>query len=635
MNKIMTKKETKKINYSNEKLENFFVRKNLKKEMNETDFNKILKEFMEKLETRDKIYILTSNIKSNNFIKELIKIISEKKIIVFIVTKENEKINSLSKLSKIRICKDLPDTTLILKESEGKFQGMLFSGELKDDLENYILNLDRDQNLEMYRLFCKYFWEKSEKELNVINEKKEIIRMYKNIQMYKPYYEVNEKKEIFCDFLNDSEEKYMIYNDEFQNLPEKSQLIIKQKHIKNVDKLKDYNNEFFLNLDSEKINFFINEIEGFFISDLELKDNSFYISLNYNQRDDIKEYFDKIKENSQYEFIYEKNIKDINTEFFYRDINEKKKVLKIDTKILPKLKVENIEEFENYDIFSKIDELQRFDENNPCIECEYILEVEPPRLPKNIKISILVNEWEELKENFEKKLEEYERTLKIHEKKLEKEKGFFKGFKIFKLGRKRLIENYENKIKKIKEKDIYKFSKKDQKIYLNSINELSGILKFDKELKENLAKDKAENNWVKSKEKIKENIEELEEKKQKLEQEKKDKNKRKKLEKELKEKIKKIELINEKLNENRKKLEKLGKKFIYNSEEKVSSLNELNKKREEKEVKYKFPEEYINSVGKLYENKNKRYLLIEYYEELEEGKREAERLKANLCVKGE
>lgn len=110
----------------------------------------------------------------------------------------------------------------------------------------------------------------------------------------------------------------------------------------------------------------------------------------------------------------------------------------------------------------------------------------------------------------------------------------------------------------------------------------------------------------------------------------------KKLERDIKEKEDKIKSMDMKLNGKIKELKNLGTEFKYNSKEESSLANLIPQdKNKDNKKEYKFPEEQINSVGDLYENNKKRYLQIKYYEQLREAKKEAERLNAVVCVKGD
>lgn len=591
MTEIKNKIAIEKIDYSNEVIENFFLKKEAKKSSNIKDYNEILENFLEDIEEQDVLCIMTTNIESIGFIKNLKKLIREKKVIVFIVSHKNEKLKELKKLAKIRLCENLPDTTFILKKSSKQIQGLIFSGGIKDTIKNYVLNLNENQNQEMNILFCKYFWEKSQEEMGS-DEKKKLEKVYNNIEMYKPYYKPEEKKETFLEFLNNSDKNYIIYNNEFENLSRDNQLVITKDNIENIDEIMSFNNEVFLSLNGKKANFFINEEEGYFISDLDLKEKSFFISLDDTQRNEAELYFKDLIDSSEYQFIKEENIECISKEFFYRDLNKKKEVLQEVKKTLPQIITEDIEKFENFDLISKIYELEKFDRENPSLECEYTLEVKPPRLPNNSEKASLVKEWEKTKDKFNKKLISYEEILSENKEKLDKYQNFISKFNLFKIGRKKKISDFEKSIKKLREEDIFKLSFNEQKKFLKSFEDLKEVEKYSSDLERSIDEDKKEKKWLDRKKNIEETIKDLKNKKNELEKEKNELEKEK--EKEEK-KSKDFRILKEKYKKEKEKLENKEKEL----KKEIEKVKEL-KKEDRKEKK----EVMTEKLSKPKDNKN-------------------------------
>jgi hypothetical protein len=107
-----------------------------------------------------------------------------------------------------------------------------------------------------------------------------------------------------------------------------------------------------------------------------------------------------------------------------------------------------------------------------------------------------------------------------------------------------------------------------------------------------------------------------------------------------------IDDITRKIKSNDEENQKHGERFIYKKEPKSSSsslreVSSANQKQNSKaeitneeiaKLILSFPKEEPALVGTLYNKENKRHLAIQYWEEYEKAKQEAERLNAVLCV---
>ena len=85
-----------------------------------------------------------------------------------------------------------------------------------------------------------------------------------------------------------------------------------------------------------------------------------------------------------------------------------------------------------------------------------------------------------------------------------------------------------------------------------------------------------------------------------------------------------IDALNKEFESSKNKLEEFGEFQPKNSSYSPSKDCQLN-----------IPKEDLPTIGQLKEKGGQRYLEIIYWEEVQEAKREAERLHAKLCVKPE
>ena len=190
--------------------------------------------------------------------------------------------------------------------------------------------------------------------------------------------------------------------------------------------------------------------------------------------------------------------------------------------------------------------------------------------------------------------------------------------------------------KKTKIKDVEEFKKKKQEELDKQNNSKQEIDKFIK----NLSNQKdSKNNQFKQLEqkkssiqnKIKKQADQIESEQKNSEQEQGDE--LLKIDLQLESLQKEIETIIEEKEKKEKDLDSFLS-IIKNSEKEINDIKSSNlSKIDSKSFDIQFPTTLLPKVGVLYQNKNReRFLTIENWEELEQGKVEAERLNAILCI---
>jgi len=253
----------------------------------------------------------------------------------------------------------------------------------------------------------------------------------------------------------------------------------------------------------------------------------------------------------------------------------------------------------------------------------YSVSIYPPNLPSDAKEDILVGLWETIQERWNKHLTGLESKISNHEKNLSGWAGNINFLKQLKLGQSQKFKEYRERIERLKcllgklspgERN----QKYDEYRKLNQ-DIVDSIKKCDEEKK------KAEEHSKLDKE-----IEEKEERKKGIEasilmeEERKPKNVQKKLEQ-----------LNKTKNQLEAELESLRNKKNSRS---ISSNEEFGKILgiKEETIKFEFPPEYLPmSDTKLYSSDGKRYLVLTSLENLDIIEKDAERLKAEMCIIGE
>jgi len=254
----------------------------------------------------------------------------------------------------------------------------------------------------------------------------------------------------------------------------------------------------------------------------------------------------------------------------------------------------------------------------------YSVSIYPPKLPSDAKEDILVSSWETIQEKWNKQIVGLESKINTHEKNLSGWAENINSFlKQLKLGQSQKFREYRERIEKLKCL-LGKLSPGERNQIYDEYRKLSqdidgSIKKCDEE------KRKAEENL-----KLDKKIEENEEKKKGIEtsilmEE----------EREFKRDQKKLEHLSKTKKQLEAELKSLRNKKNSIS---ISSNEEFGKILGVKEemIKFEFPDEYLPiSNTKLYSSGGKRYLVLTSLENLNIIEKDAERLKAEMCIIGE
>jgi len=419
------------------------------------------------------------------------------------------------------------------------------------------------------------------------------------------------------------------------------------------------------------------------------EDNIFALLLNDLQKSKLTKMIDVLFENAKYEYHFSKYRKElVNSNIrLISDLNNEITIKELDKKNADDI---NSTEFFEKSIFENQEPI--FADDNISCKIEYKWNINPFYLPQNAKKAKIYEDWQNVETEFQNICSQLEKSISESENKniTEKLKRFF-------LGKKQTLSKYNdelNKLKTLKLSDLEISKRKEVVTQFNTLikNVSANILEIDTEIKkseidteiEKLKDDlelkktdleefiKTEEQKLKEKEDSKQqNINEFLKKHGKNEEElgsfkaeltqKAGKKNRKKNPKEAEDAQKILEELQEiegfnfrnKFEEKKQKFEKDIKKIEQEIERKekekskigdekeqqISSLDNLisGKENKSKNQKSEFiiPENLLTlpKVGDLYEQGNQKFLAIEFWEDYEFGKQEAERFNAKLCAK--
>ena len=525
--------------------------------------------------------------------------------------------------------------------------GCVFTGALSDESmklnDNLLLDIDQKQIETLFGYFCYQFWNNKEGRENIGKEERNTemspVDIYPPVNdscdfdyLCKKWNKTNENafittsrltKTYYTDFSG-------IYNSDIITLLEGADLELLRLLKQQNNKIIAYNKNTFINfIKTQEGAWLIPKINNMF------ENNIYSIKLNPQQEDIINAHINAITQGkNEYEYYNEKKREELKEKFILH-FGETNKI-KINS-----TSIKYIKEPLKQDKFITKDELNKLrppsasmEDDGKSIHITYSWEVIPFALPKESKKHELYNKWQKEEEKINSFID------KIIDKISEISKRENKLIAIFLSDKKKILSEYKGELIKLKEVE-YCYIKEPKEIVeiIKRINELAKIVdKNSSEIKEKNRQAEIEEQ-IANKEKEKENYNEtLNIKKDKLTEIEKEINElgdnKKMMEQKNNEKkningeIKKIEIkiqeINNNINNEKEKL----KKVSQNTGEAANVLSsDLTLK-------------YIPVIGErkkdiLFQCNGQNYLAIEYWEEYEEGKAEADRLGAKLCAKGE
>jgi len=276
-----------------------------------------------------------------------------------------------------------------------------------------------------------------------------------------------------------------------------------------------------------------------------------------------------------------------------------------------------------------------FADDEVSVSIKYIWKNVPFYLPENATDNSLYEKWKKKNEEIVKALDSVLNKIQETEK---KEANISKAISRYFLGKKNVFSALKNKIDDLKETDFANITEAKLKDKINLINDIYAQVQSEVgeiETEDRKAKLDEEIEILKNEVSAKES--ELESKMHELEAKQKDEEQKKfvsKTQGELNEIDKKLKSLK---NQIESKVKEKNKQVSQSSS---SSLNEIIGDKNSKQNNagkvqlVHMPElQQLPTIGKLFQvEDSQQFLGIEFWEQYEQGKKEAERLKANLCA---
>ena len=281
-----------------------------------------------------------------------------------------------------------------------------------------------------------------------------------------------------------------------------------------------------------------------------------------------------------------------------------------------------------------------FKDDGVSIQIEYTWQNVPFYLPDNAKEHNLYSQWETEKGKIKQKLDSLTSALSELEK---RENTVSKNIARFFLGKKQKFAELKDLISKIQLVDFSTVTKEKRDEYIGQINKISDeITMHGIEIDEENRKAKLQEEINEIDEQIKTKQQELTEKKEELADKKKntksdDKTAHtfiKKLDDEIQKIEKSIKNFENQKNSKQKEIEK-GNNENRRAGSSLDAFGNTGNKQKNQSGGKSFELQnlpQLPQVGTLYQAGGKSFLAIEYWEDYEQGKAEAERLKAELCA---
>ncbi len=712
------------------------IKKGIKKPIYIMDnFEDILSEINQ---TQEVLCIITDDIASNKIVDTLL-VLQKKNIRIYLIIEDPRDNNGKIKEEKLKLLKQIVNKILIrtLDNINGHvilidphkrniLKGLITNSRLIDLGNNYgegfiKINLSKNQIREGFEVFKNLFWNFAQTE--IINE----TRLLDPLKIKDSPFKLNENNS--KDFLIDCEE----YKGLRKNIVEliegcKENLIISSENLFFPDPIKKIlskkiqvipgqnqlviprmiwpdpifpaisNNSSIYGTVNVNFNFIITDnMKGIFILNGFQNDKQiqFGICLNEPQLKKIQNLFNYIEQATEYEYFYEKKLKDIRRDIEkYNDKSHKYEVQDIKNSeiiSIDDIQAENIDAFLNE---NEQPDLKKYKKKG-LKRIEYQWNLLPPYLPTKAEKSNIYSDWDDSQANFEEAIENINANLEILLEIIENHESV--RLESFFLGKKQKFKEISRSALQFTELDLRTINisesfkeasnlsdvcnelkvhlgeiileiKKDKEtsVLMQQIDDLnkkreayqSELNNFETKItqkEEILNEKKGTYKEITSKKKkrkkgneLQENIKELKAIIKKIEQEIKSISKKKSQNlKQVSEVDKNIENINIKLkslessisskkDKKKRKIDELDgfREIMKSSPTKKKSKSSKDSENIFKNLDYEsnIPKESLPSIGDLYDAGKNRFLTIKYYSEIELGKEEATRLNAKLVV---
>ncbi len=511
--KIQPVSKTKTIDYSNEIINNFWLKKNI--QSNYQNYNDNLQKIISVFkDVQDAVIcIQTEQIDHPEIVKAIFNATQKRNRIYILTNEKDEQLKQLTGSCLIHYgIKNIGSFVLIAPNTDNS-KGIIYTAPMLETslayADNITLDLDDEQIKILFRFFSDNFWNKAEFE---------IIENYDNPQKTgEPPLDFLSNIKDFCDadFVIEGIKKINkaalisvpnLQTNEILNLTElknsailtslnNNDLIKKIAENKNSIKSVKQNTNRIIISDNWNYSWLIPK------TNISNQDNFYALKLNSKQIEFLDDLINDRIDNAEFEFHLSKSRAELeNKTIILLDEIEKEVVIKSESeKNLGKFELEELlpkEEFEKQE--------PEFEGDKVSVKINYSWKIIPFYTPQNAKKTKLYEEWEKYKNEYKSFINQIEITINESESKNigEKLKRWF-------LGKKQTILKYKQELEKVKDVELSFLELSKRKAIIKRVNELA------KDVSANLS----EINTEIKKTEIEEEIEQFRQEKQKKEDE--------------------------------------------------------------------------------------------------------------------
>ena len=695
--KIQALKKTRTIDFGNEEINNFWLKKNDKLDYQKSeDLHNIISVLQD---VQDSIIcVQTGELNHSEVITAIFNASKKRNRIYILTNKKDTSLKQFEGACLIRYGIENIGSFILIKPNSSSAKGIIYTAAFVENSlansDNIVLDLDNEQIKTLFRFFSDNFWNKAQFEIieNFDNPK----------EIGEPPLDFLPNIKDFCDAdfvrieISKIDKKPIIsvpnlYSNDLLDFTDFDDSIILTSLKNNDTELLSslaIKNHIFANQRNTSRLIIVTKNNSWLIpkTNISTDDNFYALKLNDNQIDNLDDLINDRIDNAEFQFHLSKTRKDLDNEKHYLLDN-------IDTEIEIKSKKEkdlgNIlltellskEEFEQQE--------PEFMDDNTSVEIKYNWQINPFYTPKNAIKAKLYQDWEQYQNEYNILVEKIENTINESENKKigERLKRWF-------IGKSQTISKQQEKLDNLKLEKLAVLEISQRQEIIKKINELANnvssnlteinteiekseieteieAFKLEKEEKENefevfieeqekILKEKEEKKDEKltvflekykiQKEELSKFISELQRKKNKKkekiaeDQEKLNEfheiegfNFRKKLEDDKQKLEKEIKNIKNRIINKEIEFEKVGKEQKINNNSSLNSVfgKEQNYKKITQNKEFSIPENigYLPQIGELQEVGKQKFLEIEFWEDYELAKKETERLNAKLSAK--
>jgi len=672
MNKITSISATISKDYSDKTLKNIWIATRANSDRLPEQSQRLNEQIQHIIQSANQVICVFSGSLNNEILHTGLLLAAQngKRVYIYTNTKTKDHIKDYAGKLLIRLSdRKIPGSFILTDANTTKASGLFFSNTLDADAldkeSGLFLNLDKTQTDDLYLFFTDCFWNKAKFEIKNPNEWAKPAEVttspYETIPVQNKYL----RSEYF---INTIENQIINKTDVlicFDNLRKNSCLYLEPEKLANVQvhtsfrgndadylyQVAKHNSRISASESPVQFQTMMNSESGFVIPDLNPgKDDLLYLlKFNSTQYDKVRSMLHSSMDNASYRYFHELKYKDLRTEFYQANgLNKSLKIAEQDKEEQPYSNIELIKiqnpNFENY-----LKENEHY-----ALKTDYRITLNPFKLPKAAIPDKLYEKWNKVHERYSKKIAELKSGISsLENKQSDVKEDIMNYFKSLFTGKNIAFKQLLTKLDELNNVNLLTMECGEAKSKFEELNRFVDELNHTSmEYLGEFEKQKQRADYDRKMNAIKSEIEKL--KQQKADKENELSKLLTKLNDETEEKAiaglkresEKLKNVISNLNGQIEQKEKFLKPFTpeatLQNETKISLRGVIKKDKLQSVTGIRFveierlnlaeiPAESLPVAGKLFQNGDKRYLSIEFWEEFENAQIESVRLKAELC----